>query len=255
MCQLWTWSHLKTTTTMGAHRWNECGRWVLKWELHRWQTRNEPVPDRGTKNGPEFLKKSERGITYSWAFRSVEMFSPKVFHSLQLSGVKLSHCWWHSHPMLQIHYWERDKQNQSEKVKVIFVPDTRVHLTNLTSYTPYLVTLTAFNTAGDGPPSDPRGARTLQSGRKFSIILLYTFSFSFITLITFATSSFWITAPSQPSYLSFSEVTGGSVNVSWGAPLTPNGQLEGYRVIYQPTAPVQGAYSLHTHTHWKLTGI
>ncbi|KAJ4945194.1 hypothetical protein JOQ06_013729, partial [Pogonophryne albipinna] len=109
----------------------------------------------------------------------------------------------------KIHYWERDKQNQSEKVKVIFVPDTRVQLSNLTSYTPYLVTLTAFNTAGDGPPSDPRGARTMQS------------------------------APSAPSYLSFSEVTGGSVNVSWGAPLTPNGQLEGYRIIYQPTAPVQ----------------
>lgn len=83
--------------------------------------------------------------------------------------------------MLQIHYWERDKQNQSEKVKVIFVPDTRVHLTNLTSYTPYLVTLTAFNTAGDGPPSDPRGARTLQSGRELSIILLYYF-LSFLLL-------------------------------------------------------------------------
>ncbi|XP_070712624.1 protein sidekick-1-like [Pempheris klunzingeri] len=116
----------------------------------------------------------------------------------------------------KIHYWERDKQNQSEKVKVIFVPDTRVHLTNLTSYTPYLVTLTAFNTAGDGPPSDPRGARTLQS------------------------------APGQPSYLSFSEVTEGSVNVSWGPPLFPNGQLEGYRVVYQPTAPVQGVSKVVT---------
>ncbi|XP_036967899.1 protein sidekick-1-like isoform X6 [Acanthopagrus latus] len=116
----------------------------------------------------------------------------------------------------KIHYWERERQNQTEKVKVIFVPDTRVHLTNLTSYTPYLVTLTAFNTAGDGPPSDPRGARTLQS------------------------------APSQPSYLSFSEVSGGSVNVSWGAPLTPNGQLEGYRVIYQPTAAVQGVSKVVT---------
>nr|XP_020469940.1 protein sidekick-1 isoform X2 [Monopterus albus] len=116
----------------------------------------------------------------------------------------------------KIHYWERDQQNQTEKVKVVFVPDTSVHLTNLTSYTPYLVTLTAFNTAGDGPPSDPRGARTLQS------------------------------APSQPSYLSFSEVTGGSVNVSWGAPLTPNGQVEGYRIIYQPTAPVQGVSKVVT---------
>lgn len=53
-------------------------------------------------------------------------------------------------------------------------------------------------------------------------------------------------APSQPSYLTFSEVTGGSVNVSWGAPLTPNGQLEGYRVIYQPTAPVQGVSKVVT---------
>ncbi|XP_075890891.1 protein sidekick-1-like isoform X2 [Nelusetta ayraudi] len=116
----------------------------------------------------------------------------------------------------KIHYWERDRQNQTEKVKVIFVPDTRVHLANLTSYTPYLVTLSAFNTAGDGPPSDPRGTRTLQA------------------------------APSQPSFLSFSEVTGGSVNVSWGAPLSPNGQLEGYRVIYQHTAPVQGVSKVVT---------
>ncbi|XP_056136412.1 protein sidekick-1-like [Lampris incognitus] len=116
----------------------------------------------------------------------------------------------------KIHYWERDKQNQSEKVKVIFVPETRVRLVNLTSYTPYLVTLTAFNIAGDGPPSEPRGARTLQS------------------------------APSQPSFLSFSEVTEGSVNVSWGPPLAPNGQLEGYRVVYQPTAPVQGVSKVVT---------
>ncbi|XP_034045142.1 protein sidekick-1-like isoform X2 [Thalassophryne amazonica] len=116
----------------------------------------------------------------------------------------------------KIHYWEQDKQNQSEKVKVVFVPDTRVCLTNLTSYTPYLATLTAFNTAGDGPPSEPHGAKTLPS------------------------------APSQPGYLTFSEVTGESLNMSWGVPLTPNGQLEGYRVIYQPTAPVQGVSKVVT---------
>ncbi|XP_061768377.1 protein sidekick-1-like [Nerophis ophidion] len=116
----------------------------------------------------------------------------------------------------KVHYWQKNRQNQTEKVKVIFVPDTHVNLKNLSSYTSYLVTLTAFNMAGDGPPSDPRGAQTLPS------------------------------APSQPSALSFSEVTGGSANVSWGAPLTPNGQLEGYRVIYQPTAPVQGVSKVVT---------
>lgn len=56
---------------------------------------------------------------------------------------------------------------------MIFVPDTRVHLANLTSYTSYLVTLSAFNTAGDGPPSDPRGTRTLQAGELSSHPFFY----------------------------------------------------------------------------------
>eukprot|EP00063_Salmo_salar_P066766 XP_014041601.1 PREDICTED: protein sidekick-1-like [Salmo salar] len=110
----------------------------------------------------------------------------------------------------KIHYWQGDRQNQTEKVTVVFVPDMRVRLVNLTCYTSYLVTLSAFNVAGDGPPSEPRGAKTLQA------------------------------APSQPSFLSFSEVTGWSVNVSWGAPSASNGVVEGYRVVYQPTQPVQG---------------
>lgn len=142
-----------------------------------------------------------------------------------------------AHAGFQIHYWERDKQNQTEKVKVIFVPHTRVHLTNLTSYAPFLVTLTAFNTAGDGPPSDPRGARTLPSGEEYSLILFLPAFKSDVRLIRCSLCS---PAPSQPSYLDFSELTGTSVNVSWGAPVTPNGQVEGYRVIYQPTAPLQG---------------
>lgn len=120
---------------------------------------------------------------------------------------------------------------------MIFVPHTRVHLTNLTSYTPYLVTLTAFNTAGDGPPSDPRGARTRPSGEEYSLILFCSVVKSDVHLIP---CSLCPPAPSQPSYLDFSELTGTSVNVSWGAPVTPNGQVEGYRVIYQPTAPLQG---------------
>lgn len=139
--------------------------------------------------------------------------------------------------VFQIHYWERDKQNQTEKVKVIFVPHTSVHLPNLTSYTPYLLTLTAFNTAGDGPPSDPRGGRTLPSGEECSAILPRRVFKCDVHLIR---CSLCLPAPSQPSYLDFSELTGTSVNVSWGAPVTPNGQVEGYRVTYQPTAPVQG---------------
>ncbi|XP_056317966.1 protein sidekick-1 [Danio aesculapii] len=110
----------------------------------------------------------------------------------------------------KIHYWEKDRQNETEKELVLFVPETSVHLKNLTSYTSYLVQLSAFNAAGDGPLSTARKGRTLQA------------------------------APGSPSRVVFSEVTGSSLNVSWGVPLQPNGVLEGYRVMYEPTAPVHG---------------
>uniref|UniRef100_A0A8C1XK23 Sidekick cell adhesion molecule 1b n=1 Tax=Cyprinus carpio TaxID=7962 RepID=A0A8C1XK23_CYPCA len=110
----------------------------------------------------------------------------------------------------KIHYWEKKRQNETEKELVLFVPDTSVHLKNLTSYTTYLVQLSAFNTAGDGPLSAAREGRTLQA------------------------------APGAPNHMMFSEVTVSSLYVSWGAPLQPNGVVEGYRVVYEPTAPVHG---------------
>lgn len=47
-------------------------------------------------------------------------------------------------------------------------------------------------------------------------------------------------APGAPSFLAFSEVTSTTLNVSWGEPLAANGVLQGYRVVYEPLAPVQG---------------
>ncbi len=55
-------------------------------------------------------------------------------------------------------------------------------------------------------------------------------------------SVFLSEAPGTPSHVVFSEVTGSSLNVSWGAPLQPNGVVEGYRVVYEPTAPVHGEH-------------
>lgn len=167
---------------------------------------------------------------------SVGEAAPSVApHSIRVSALSPSslEVTWDTPPLethngliqgYKIHYWERDQQNRTEKVQVVFVPDTQVQLTNLSSYTAYMLTLTAFNTAGDGPPSDPRGARTHQS------------------------------APTEPSSLTFSEVTGTSANVSWGAPLSPNGQIEGYRVSYQPTAAVQGltkAVTVDVNGSWQ----
>lgn len=58
-----------------------------------------------------------------------------------------------------------DNQNETERVKILFRPETNMRLKNLTSYTYYMVKLSAFNAAGDGPFSEPRRGRTLQAGK------------------------------------------------------------------------------------------
>lgn len=85
---------------------------------------------------------------------------------------------------------------------MIFVPDTRVHLANLTSYTPYLVTLSAFNTAGDGPPSDPRGTRTLQAGESSSGFCFFLLPVRLPRIFSpFTCYSFRVPPSAQPAQL------------------------------------------------------
>ncbi|KAI1233713.1 Protein sidekick-1, partial [Lamprotornis superbus] len=105
---------------------------------------------------------------------------------------------------------------QNIQVKVLFLPETSVRLKNLTSHTRYLVSISAFNAAGDGPRSSPAQGRTHQA------------------------------APSAPSFLAFSEITCTTLNVSWGEPTAANGVLQGYRVVYEPLAPVQGVSKVVT---------
>uniref|UniRef100_A0A8D1EQP2 Sidekick cell adhesion molecule 1 n=1 Tax=Sus scrofa TaxID=9823 RepID=A0A8D1EQP2_PIG len=116
----------------------------------------------------------------------------------------------------KIYYWEADGQNETEKMKVLFLPETTVKLKNLSSHTSYLVSVSAFNAAGDGPRSGPRQGRTHQA------------------------------APGTPSFLAFSEITSTTLNVSWGEPAAANGILQGYRVVYEPLAPVQGVSKVVT---------
>uniref|UniRef100_A0A667J258 Sidekick cell adhesion molecule 1 n=1 Tax=Lynx canadensis TaxID=61383 RepID=A0A667J258_LYNCA len=116
----------------------------------------------------------------------------------------------------KVYYWEADSQNETEKMKVLFLPETVLKLKNLTSHTPYRVSISAFNAAGDGPRSDPRQGRTHQA------------------------------APGTPSFLAFSEITSTTLNVSWGEPVAANGVLQGYRVVYEPLAPVQGVSKVVT---------
>ncbi|XP_014742935.1 PREDICTED: protein sidekick-2 [Sturnus vulgaris] len=116
----------------------------------------------------------------------------------------------------KIHFWEEQRQNESARVKTLFLPESGVKLKNLTGYTSYWVSVAAFNAAGDGPRSPPVKARTQQA------------------------------APSAPGSIRFSELTTTSVNVSWEPPALPNGVLEGYRLVYEPCTPVDGVSKIVT---------
>ncbi|EGV95786.1 Protein sidekick-1 [Cricetulus griseus] len=141
----------------------------------------------------------------------VEVFVGEA--DLPISKAKLDEKKWY---LREIYYWEADSRNETEKMKVLFLPEPVVKIKNLTSHTKYQVSISAFNAAGDGPKSDPRQGRTHQA------------------------------APGPPSFLAFSEITSTTLNVSWGEPSAANGILQGYRVVYEPLAPVQGVSKVVT---------
>uniref|UniRef100_A0A8C6MIQ1 Sidekick cell adhesion molecule 2 n=1 Tax=Nothobranchius furzeri TaxID=105023 RepID=A0A8C6MIQ1_NOTFU len=116
----------------------------------------------------------------------------------------------------KIYFWEFQLQNETERVRTLFLPELGVKLKNLTGYTTYMISVAAFNAAGDGPRSLPTRGRTQQA------------------------------APSAPSCIHFSELTTTSVNVSWGEPKQANGIIEGYRLVYEPCTPVDGVSKIVT---------
>lgn len=82
------------------------------------------------------------------------------------AGGEPAGCPPHSHDRLcpQIYFWEAQRQNVTERVKTLFLAESGVKLKNLTGYTAYMVSVAAFNAAGDGPRSTPTRAQTQQAG-------------------------------------------------------------------------------------------
>lgn len=68
---------------------------------------------------------------------------------------------------MQIYFWEFQLQNETERLRTLFLPELGVKLKNLTGYTTYMMSVAAFNAAGDGPRSLPTRGRTLQAGEGF----------------------------------------------------------------------------------------
>lgn len=75
----------------------------------------------------------------------------------------------HNHWLPQIYFWEVQRRNLTERVKTLFLAENSVKLKNLTGYTAYMVSVAAFNAAGDGPRSTPTRGQTQQAGREKSL--------------------------------------------------------------------------------------
>ncbi|XP_074056656.1 protein sidekick-1 isoform X4 [Macrotis lagotis] len=93
---------------------------------------------------------------------------------------------------------------------------TTYELTHLKKYKRYEVIMTAYNIIGESPASTPVEVFVGEA------------------------------APGIPSFLAFSEITSTTLNISWGEPVAANGVLQGYRVVYEPLAPVQGVSKVVT---------
>lgn len=66
--------------------------------------------------------------------------------------------------VFQVYFWEYQLRNETERLRTLFLPELGVKLKNLTGYTTYMISVAAFNAAGDGPRSLPTRGRTQQAG-------------------------------------------------------------------------------------------
>lgn len=74
---------------------------------------------------------------------------------------------------LQIYFWEFQRKNVTERLRTLFMPEAGVKLKNLTGYTNYMISVAAFNAAGDGPRSSPTRGRTQQAGKSKQTVKIW----------------------------------------------------------------------------------
>uniref|UniRef100_A0A8D2MKD3 Sidekick cell adhesion molecule 1 n=1 Tax=Zonotrichia albicollis TaxID=44394 RepID=A0A8D2MKD3_ZONAL len=152
---------------------------------------------------------------------------------------------------------------------------TTYELTQLKKYKRYEVLMTAYNVIGESPTSTPVEVFVGEAAPALAPqnIQVHSLSASQLELtwdpppadsqngnIQGYKIYYWengvlllqfnlcaiLSAPSAPSFLAFSEITCTTLNVSWGEPTAANGVLQGYRVVYEPLAPVQGVSKVVT---------
>lgn len=107
----------------------------------------------------------------------IQGYKVSLFNTLSLSilSIYFEPYWktmWLRCP--QIYFWEFQLQNETERLRTLFLPELGVKLKNLTGYTTYMISVAAFNAAGDGPRSLPTRGRTQQAGANVDKIIQKT---------------------------------------------------------------------------------
>lgn len=148
--------------------------------------------------------------------------------------------------------YERGKE-QAEERRVVVVRGTKTsaEVTGLRLFSNYELTVTAFNSKGEGPHSDPHHFSTPEGGEMVSVVTsaftrverLGVFICSTIMLIGLCVCVCLCAAPGPPASLTLQSPSETSLILYWTPPTEANGILLGYVVQYQ-----QGNDSHHGDT-------
>ncbi|XP_033119268.1 protein sidekick-2-like isoform X2 [Anneissia japonica] len=110
----------------------------------------------------------------------------------------------------KVHYWLPGRKNDTKLLRTIATTNNWLMLDGLTCFTEYVVAISGFNVAGDGPLSEE------------------------------ATGTTGPDVPGVVGELKFETVRMTTLNVTWEPPPKPCGQILGYEVFYQPKTTIAG---------------
>ncbi|XP_076862836.1 neuronal cell adhesion molecule a isoform X8 [Brachyhypopomus gauderio] len=110
----------------------------------------------------------------------------------------------------KVRYWKErsllreDSQPEDPRVLILSGNETEGHLPDLHPYSQYVISVLAFNSKGDGPPSAGQHFETPEG------------------------------VPGPPAFIRITNSYLDSLTVEWGPPVDDNGRLTGYMLRYQP---------------------
>ncbi|UYV77068.1 SDK2, partial [Cordylochernes scorpioides] len=134
-------------------------------------------------------------------------------------------------------------------------------LTPLEEFTPYLVSVQAFNDVGSSLTSPEASEWTRESGLGMAVCPCpLCWSPPSRTICTLSENCCCLAVPGVPSNISFPDVSTTTARIIWDVPVEPNGVITAYRVAYanqtkvlDPTVRTWKAFDLAPHNYYEFS--